>query len=54
MGLQADAVIAEYRDDSARRGGPLMLVVAPTVPPPGLNPACLGLRVLVLVCPMPH
>jgi hypothetical protein len=51
LGLQADAVIAEYRDDSARRGGPLMLVVAPTLAPPGLNPACLAYGASVLVLP---
>jgi hypothetical protein len=51
LGLQADAVIAEYRDDSARRGGPLMMVVAPTLPPPGLNPACLAYGSSVLVLP---
>jgi hypothetical protein len=51
LGLQADAVVAEYRDDSARRGGPLMLVVAPTLPPPGLNPACLAYGSSVLVLP---
>ena len=29
-----------YRDDSARRGGPMMLLAAPTLPGRGLNPAC--------------
>lgn len=50
LGLQADAIAAEYRDDAARRGGPLMLVVAPTLSPPGLNPACsiYGGSVLIL------
>jgi hypothetical protein len=51
LGLQADAVVSEYRDDSARRGGPLMLVAAPTLPPPGLNPACQTYGSSVLVLP---
>jgi hypothetical protein len=51
LGLQADAVAAEYRDDSARRGGPMMLVVAPTLPPPGLSPACSAYGASVLVLP---
>ncbi|CAN5738511.1 hypothetical protein BH09ACT7_BH09ACT7_27120 [soil metagenome] len=51
LGLQADAVVSEYRDDSARRGGPLMLVAAPTLPPPGLNPACQTYGASVLVLP---
>ncbi len=51
LGLRADAVVSEYRDDSTRRGGPLMLVVAPTLPPPGLNPACLAYGSSVLVLP---
>jgi hypothetical protein len=51
LGLQADALVSEYRDDSARRGGPMMLVVAPTLPPPGLNPACLTYGASVLVMP---
>ncbi|MCV7230083.1 hypothetical protein [Mycolicibacterium komossense] len=51
LGLRADAVVSEYRDDSARRGGPLMLVVAPTLPPPGLNPACQAYGASVLVLP---
>lgn len=50
LGLQIDAVAAAYRDDSSSRGGPMMLVVAPTLPPPGINPACsiYGASVLVL------
>ena len=51
LGLQANAIAAEYRDDAARRGGPLMLVVAPTLPPPGLNPACSVYGGSVLVLP---
>lgn len=50
LGLQVDAVAAEYRDDSSSRGGPMMLVAAPTLPPPGISPACsiYGASVLVL------
>jgi hypothetical protein len=40
LGLVADTVAAKYRDDSAARGGPMMLLAAPTLPPPGLSPAC--------------
>ncbi len=50
LGLQADTVAAKYRDDSAGRGGPMMLLATPTLPPPGLSPACetYGSSVLVL------
>ena len=51
LGLQAQAPAAEYRDDSARRGGPLMLLVSPTLPPPGINPACQAYGASVLVLP---
>ena len=51
LGLQADAVKAAYRDDSARRGGPLMLLVAPTLPGVGLNPACSAYGASVLILP---
>ena len=51
LGLQADAVAARYRDDSARRGGPMMLLASPTVPGPGLNPACAVYGSSVLILP---
>jgi hypothetical protein len=51
LGLQIDAVAAEYRDDSARRGGPMMVVVAPTLARPGLNAACTTYGASVLVLP---
>ncbi len=51
LGLRADAVAAEYRDESGRRGGPMMLLAAPTLPPPGLNPACAAYGGSVLVLP---
>lgn len=50
LGLEISGLAARYRDDSARRGGPVMLLVAPTLPPPGLSHACdiYGASVLVL------
>lgn len=51
LGLQADGGAAQYRDDSARRGGPLMLVAAPSLPGPGLNPACAAYGASVLILP---
>jgi hypothetical protein len=51
LGLRAAAVAAEYRDESARRGGPMMLLAAPTLPPPGLSPACSAYGDSVLVLP---
>jgi hypothetical protein len=51
LGLVADTIAAKYRDDSAARGGPMMLVVAPTLPPPGLSPACSAYGSSVLILP---
>ena len=51
LGLEADAVAARYRDDSAARGGPMMLLAAPTLPAPGLNPACTAYGASVLILP---
>lgn len=51
LGLQIDAVAEQYRDDSAKRGGPMMVVVAPTRPPPGINPACSTYGSSLLVLP---
>jgi hypothetical protein len=51
LGLQADSVAARYRDDSAGRGGPMMLLASPTLPPPGLNPACAAYGSSVLILP---
>jgi hypothetical protein len=51
LGLEADTVAAKYRDDSASRGGPMMLLVSPTLPPPGLNPACTAYGSSVLILP---
>lgn len=51
MGLQADAVAARYRDDSAARGGPLMVLAGPTLPGRGLSHACSTYGASVLVLP---
>ncbi|MGZ4585146.1 MAG: hypothetical protein ACXVYI_12505 [Mycobacterium sp.] len=51
LGLEADAVAARYRDDSAKRGGPLMLLSSPTLPGAGLNPACAVYGSSVLILP---
>ncbi|BCO38008.1 hypothetical protein MHEC_44410 [Mycobacterium heckeshornense] len=51
LGLSVDAVAARYRDDSAARGGPMMLLVAPTLPGPGLSPACAAYGASVLILP---
>jgi len=50
LGLEIDGLAARYRDDSARRGGPMMVLAAPTLPPPGLSHACdvYGASVLIL------
>ncbi|WP_460356112.1 hypothetical protein [Mycobacterium sp. ZZG] len=50
LGLQISGLAARYRDDSAERGGPMMVVTAPTLPGKGLSHACgvYGSSVLVL------
>jgi hypothetical protein len=50
LGLEIDGLAARYRDESARRGGPMMALTAPTLPPPGLSHACdiYGASVLIL------
>ena len=50
LGLEISGLAARYRDDSARRGGPMMVLVAPTLPRPGLSHACdiYGASLLVL------
>ena len=32
LGLEISGLAAQYRDDSTGRGGPMMVVVAPTLP----------------------
>jgi hypothetical protein len=51
LGLEADAVADRYRDDSARRGGPMMLLTSPTLPGRGLNPACVAYGSSMLILP---
>jgi len=51
LGLEADSVAARYRDDSAKRRGPMMLLASPTLPGPGLNPACAAYGSSVLILP---
>lgn len=50
LGLGISGLATRYRDDSARRGGPLMVIAAPTLPGKGLSHACgiYGASVLVL------
>ncbi|WP_418003728.1 hypothetical protein ACNO8X_00735 [Mycobacterium sp. PDNC021] len=50
LGLEIGGLASRYKDDSAKRGGPLMIAVAPTLPPPGLSHACdvYGATLLVL------
>jgi hypothetical protein len=50
LGIEISGLAARYRDESARRGGPMMVLAAPTLPPPGLSHACdiYGASVLVL------
>lgn len=51
LGLDADTIAARYHDDSAARGGPMMLLVTPTLPAPGLSPACSDYGSSVLILP---
>jgi hypothetical protein len=51
LGLEADAIAARYCDDSATRGGPMMLLASPTLPGRGLNPACAAYGSSVLILP---
>lgn len=51
LGLEIDGQAARYREDSADRGGPLMVLAAPTLPPPGLSHACSVYGASVLVLP---
>ena len=51
LGLDADAIAARYRDDSAARGGPMMLLTSPTLPGRGLNPACATYGSSMLILP---
>jgi hypothetical protein len=50
LGLEISGLATRYRDESDQRGGPLMVLVAPTLPAPGLSHACdiYGASLLVL------
>ncbi|MBB2988573.1 hypothetical protein FHR72_000030 [Mycolicibacterium iranicum] len=50
LGLEVDGLAARYREDSAQRGGPMMVLAAPTVQGKGFSHACdiYGASVLVL------
>jgi hypothetical protein len=52
LGLDASGVVARYRDESQVRGGPMMIVVTPTLPAAkGLSHACAVYGSSVLVLP---
>ncbi|BBX47724.1 hypothetical protein GCM10009641_19220 [Mycobacterium cookii] len=51
LGLNADTIAAKYRDESAARGGPMMLLASPTLPAPGLSAACSAYGSSVLILP---
>ncbi|KLI05147.1 hypothetical protein ACT17_19460 [Mycolicibacterium conceptionense] len=51
LGLQIDGAAKRYADDAAARGGPLMVVAGPSLPPPGLSPACSAYGSSVLILP---
>ncbi|MGH3726519.1 MAG: hypothetical protein ACRDUS_20635 [Mycobacterium sp.] len=51
LGLNVSGVAPRYRDESADRGGPLMLTVAPTLPGDGLARSCAIYGASVLVLP---
>ena len=51
LGLEAIALTVRYRDESASRGGPMMLLASPTLPGAGLNPACAVYGASVLILP---
>ena len=40
LGLEISGLAARYRDESAQRGGPMMVLASPTLPAPGLSHAC--------------
>jgi hypothetical protein len=51
LGLRIDGQSSRYQQDSARRGGPLMVVAAPTLPGAGLSFACSTYGASLLVLP---
>jgi hypothetical protein len=51
LGFQIDGQATRYREDSVRRGGPLMVVVAPSLPGAGLSYACAAYGASLLMLP---
>jgi len=57
LGLDADTIAAKYRDDSAARGGPMMLLASPAspasgrYPQPAVSAACSAYGSSVLILP---
>jgi hypothetical protein len=51
LGLQIDGLAEQYRDAARQRGGPVMVLVSPSLPPPGLSHACDVYGASVLVMP---
>lgn len=51
LGLEISGLAARYRDDSAGRGGPMMVLAAPTLPGRGLSYACSVYGTSMLVLP---
>ncbi len=51
LGLEITGLAAQYRDDSRQRGGPLMVLVAPTLSGKGLSYACAAYGASLLILP---
>jgi hypothetical protein len=51
LAIEIDGLAAKYRADSGRRGGPMMVLAAPTLPGSGLSYACAAYGASVLVLP---
>ena len=51
LGLDVSGLASRYRDDSQRRGGPMMVLVTPTLPGKGLSYACSAYGSSMLVLP---
>lgn len=51
LGLDVSGLASRYREDSIRRGGPLMVQVTPTLPGKGLSYACSVYGASLLVLP---
>jgi hypothetical protein len=51
LGLDITGLASRYRDDSIRRGGPLMVQITPTLPGKGLSYECSAYGASLLVLP---